>query len=740
MELRQLLEILWRRRRLCCGLALGVLAGILLLSVLVVPRYEATAKVLLYKSPSAATLLTTLGLRTATMPETVSDAEVANYKHIALSKPVVQTVTQELDLQRLRGRAIVPRMIPGASWLLPRLGLEGLLNATKPLQWDELGKKSALQFFMPRPYVDVSEDQDADLFSITVQSTDMAESVRIANAMARAFIDRDAELQREEYYRFGDSIEARIPLIKVEYERTLKEMQDFREQHGSISLDEEVLRLIAQISTVASERDEAGVQAERARAMLAESQRLLAATPRYAKTQEQVERNPVVDSVKLTLRDLYLELANTRTLYTDQHPMVMDIQNRIKQARDIIQEESSRVFGGETLGQDPLYTELSQSAAQRTADVVGYEMQQQAYDQVLASLNNELLRFPALQTRYALLNLQYRRAEAYFQTLTDIRYQVETARAMAISNLRLVEAACIPPDITDYKKPDMVVQVALAIFLAGFLSLTGTFLREYLDPAVLRPDDAAASAGAPCLAVLPAPSGASGGSFSTTGSSAGSQRQALSALAAALAAPSLPMTSEHATDRLSLFPLDDEAAAALAAALLGQMLAEEQHRVLLVDLCLASPRLDTLLGAARAPGVADVLAGTAPLQTCLQRLPTEQAMLLAAGRLAPSQRMALSRNALAPMLDEAVQLARQADRTLCLLPALATTADGLRLTGVAGEVVLLASQGVTLRETLERAAREVRQAGGVVRGVILTQAPGGRAFPWPVRLRTLLRG
>ncbi|AGW14677.1 GumC family protein [Megalodesulfovibrio gigas] len=719
MELRQLLEILWRRRRLCGGIALGVFLGILLLTLLVVPRYVATSKVLAYKSPSASTLLSSLGLRSSTMPETVSDAEVANYKLIAQSAPVLQAVTQELELQRVRARSLLPRMIPGATWLLPKLGLDGLLNATKPLQWDELGKKSILQFFFPRPYVDISEDQDADIFTITVQATDMAESVRIANTVAKAFIDRDVELQREEFYRFADSIEARIPLAKAEYERTLKGLQDFREKHASISLDEEILRLIGLISSVASERDEAGVQAEQYRAMLAETRRLLAATPQYSKSQEQMERNPVVDSVKLTLRDLYLELANTRTRYTEQHPQVVDIQNRIKQAKEIIQEEAARIFGDVTLALDPLFTELAQRASQYAADTAGAEMQQQAYDQVLASLNQKLLRFPAMQTNYALLSLQYRRAEQYLQTLMDINYQVDTARSLAVSNLRLVEAASIPPDITDYKQPNLMLHVALAIFLAGFFSLVGTFLREYLDPAVLRPDDAATAAGAPCLAVLPAGSGTRQGAFASR-PAGHPQREALSALAATLE------SGNPVPRRIGLLPLNDEPATALAVAHLGQMQTEERHRTLLVDLCLRTPHLDALFGVARSPGVAEVLAGKATAQACLQPLPFEQARLLAAGRADLLQGTVLSKRALEPLLNS---LAAQVDRTVCLLPALATNADGLRIVSVLNTVVLVASQGVTHREALSNAAAGVRQAGGTVQGVVLIQESGWKAFP-----------
>ncbi|GAB7079947.1 exopolysaccharide transport family protein [Megalodesulfovibrio paquesii] len=771
MELRQLLEILWRRRRLFLGLAAGVFLGFMLISVLVVPRYVATSKVMLYKSPSATTLLTTLGLRSSMLTETVSDAEVANYKQVALSAPVMQAVAEQLQPQRLRFRSILPRMIPGATWLFPKLGLEGLLNATKPVQWDEMTNKSFLQFFIPRPYVDIDEDQDADLYTITVQTTDMADSVRLANAWADAFIARDAELQREEFYRFGDSIEARLPLAKAEYERTLKELQEFREKNTSLSLEEEVVRLIAQISNVAAERDEASVETERSRAMLAESQRLLANTPKYSKSQEQLARNPVIDSVKLTLRDLYLELANTKTLFTDKHPVVVDIQARIAQARDIIKEEAGKVYNGETLSQDPLYLELSQVAAQRAADVAGYEMQQQAYDQVLAKLQTKLLKLPALQSKYALLMLAANRAQEYFQTLTDIRYQVETARTMTISNLRLVEAASIPPDITDYKQPNLMLFTALAVFLAGFFSLTGTFLREYLDPTVLRPDDAEAAAKAPCLAVLPAlPARHAPSPFAAehpwrqplvrlaatleacpeearpdrsgrmarradaapVSASAGASGVAAAGASALLQAPS------SGSKRCALLPMHDEAAAALATVLLGSLFAREQHAVLFLDFCAPRSRLEACFttstarsGPARAPALADFLAGKAALADCLLPTPLERAALLPID-LHPAQSHALPKHALAGVLAE---LAGRFDRPLGLLPALKDTADGLRMASLMEDVILVASQGRTTKDALADAARDLTLAGSAVRGVILLQEQASLPFPWPCRSR-----
>jgi uncharacterized protein involved in exopolysaccharide biosynthesis len=65
----------------------------------------------------------------------------------------------------------------------------------------------------------------------------------------------------------------------------------------------------------------------------------LKSMPKYQKASEQIKDNEMITSLKLTLRDLYLSLAETKTKYTKEHPSVVEIENKISQAKELMQKE-----------------------------------------------------------------------------------------------------------------------------------------------------------------------------------------------------------------------------------------------------------------------------------------------------------------------------------------------------------------------------------------------------------------
>lgn len=124
--------------------------------------------------------------------------------------------------------------------------------------------------------------------------------------------------------------------------------------------------------------------------------------------------------------------------------------------------------------------------------------------------------------------------------------------------------------------------------------------------------------------------------------------------------------------------------------------------VLLVDLDLRKPSLDSYLGVHASVGLTDVLAGQASVPDCLRRLSYERLSLLPAGSRIDNSSEALGSPQMADLADELK--ARYPDRLVIYdMPPILAQDDPLAFLPHADSILLVLRDGVTRTEDLKRA-------------------------------------
>lgn len=153
------------------------------------------------------------------------------------------------------------------------------------------------------------------------------------------------------------------------------------------------------------------------------------------------------------------------------------------------------------------------------------------------------------------------------------------------------------------------------------------------------------------------------------------------------------------------------------------MAQEFQRRILLLDTDLRSPRVHTLLGIAREPGLVDVLTGSSPLEDALVSLPELRLIVLPAGRAHGQPTELLGSG---PMAQLVAALRRRFDRVL-MDAAPAHLADAGVVEPLADGVLLVVRAGHTPKPAIERSLG-VLPASKLI-GMVLNDSRGmGRAY------------
>ncbi len=489
MELRHLLEILWRRRGVIAVVFGAVVLFTLFLTISAIPRYTVTSKVLLRKSTLTAGVLMTLGFQAGRpTSESVSDEERASLEAIATSRPVLTPVVDDLRLTRDRRRTQLVKLLPFSQTVFEALGVQW---SRRPLTYDEFVKSGMLALLFPRPSVEVSQHEDSDVLAIEGTSTSIEEAVDVANSVAASFKAYMGELMEQDFAVLQQAVTREIPPARDRYERALQAYADYSRQARTVDVDEEAIVLSQLKSELARERDQIRLQLLETRARLQNVQEQLETIPEYKRASSDIVRNPLIAAMENTMSDLALELARARTQYTEKHPQVVELKARLEEARDVVAEEAKTVMGSVVTNENSLYRTMAENYATLMAGETGLEQQEAGYDVILQELDEQLDAFPEVQAQLSRLGSARDAAQSYYEALVEMQSQLETAQALPEANVVLVEAAVIPhpDDLSRFRSPSRSISLAFAIIMGGFMGLGVALLLEYMDDAIRSPED-----------------------------------------------------------------------------------------------------------------------------------------------------------------------------------------------------------------------------------------------------------
>lgn len=170
-------------------------------------------------------------------------------------------------------------------------------------------------------------------------------------------------------------------------------------------------------------------------------------------------------------------------------------------------------------------------------------------------------------------------------------------------------------------------------------------------------------------------------------------------------------------------PLPREGKSFVAANLAAAMVHQPEHRVLLIDADLRSPRLHRSLGTPLTPGLSDYLSGEADEFSVVQRGCLDNFFFIPGGKSVPNpselignRRLRLLLNRLTPAFDWII---------LDSPPALPVS-DAKLLADLCDGVIVLILAGVTPFDLAQKACQEFRERQ--VLGVVLNRVAAGSAY------------
>lgn len=487
--LRDLVGVVFRRRRVIvlafAGLTLGAILAILILP----PTYEAEMKILVHRERVDPVVSTEANVnqsdRNLTLDEITSEIELFQSRD-SLEKTVV-----DCELYEPRNR-----------WSLGAIELRVL--GTFGLAPDKQTRIYKAVLKMETKDLQVIPLNSSDIIKVTYQSASPSLAAQVLKELGDLYLAKHTAISRPQ--GTADFFQQQAQRYEKEMAASEGLLVSFTKQTGIVSADLEKQVALQKINDF-------DLTLQQTRASIAETQKRLrmlekegGSVPARVTTQIKVADNPqLMANLKTTMLDLELKRTELLERYDPTYPLVQEVETKLLETRASIEEAEKRGIREETTDQEPAHAWIKTEIVKAKADLVGLRARATAMSGALKKLED---RAQNLASESVVQQDLLRTAKANEDNYLLYHRKREEARiADALDQRKIINAVVAEAPMIPLLPASLPtsVKLVLALLIATLGSAGLGFLVEYLDPSFRTPQDVEEYLDIPLLASLPRP-------------------------------------------------------------------------------------------------------------------------------------------------------------------------------------------------------------------------------------------
>ncbi|NJN01611.1 MAG: polysaccharide biosynthesis tyrosine autokinase [Leptolyngbyaceae cyanobacterium RM1_1_2] len=665
IDLRKYWLVLKRRWWAAAGTFVLPVAAATALTLSEEPVYRASGQLLLQVDRSAS--LTGVGQDLSDFETVSGQTDPLKTQAALLRSPVIlQEVAKSLDIRNSEGELIAPDAI------------------ARSLNVEALG------------------DSDVLVLSYTSDEPDLA--VAIVNQVMETYVDKNVLANRATAAAAREFLADEKPIAQAAAEQAAEDIRQFKTDNQVIALDQEVSTTLEAISTLSGEINEAQARLAELESRSGELQRQLNMSPQQAATASTLSQAPGIQQVLTDLQTAQTELASQQALYTQEYPVIQNLQRQVDSLNALLQERVAQVLG-QALDVPAASLQMVDLQQDLTSQLLSIEIERLSLLPRVSSLIETRSRFQQRANAFPSLEKQQRNLERQLETATSIYESLESrlqeasiAENQSIGTAQIIEAALGPTVIAADNKKLLVAGAVAGVFLG----IAVAFFLDLVDRTVKTVQDAESLFGYTLLGVIP--------KFSTEaylqslhGLPPQKSNQKISPRIVALDAYGAYnsfvysayqmlqanlkfMSSDKKNRAIAITSSIPQEGKSEVSANLAATLAQNGSRVLLVDADMRSPSQHHLWGLVNAVGLSHVLVGEGTLAQGIQAI-SNNLFVLTAGIVPPNPLALIDSERMKTLIQGFL---REYDYVVFDTPPLAGIADAAVLGTAVDGVLLLA--------------------------------------------------
>lgn len=718
MELRKYLEIIYKRWAVVAVCVVVVLAGALAAAFLTSPVYKSEAKLYVRMTSLQQKFIKGFPNEIGKYEYSNQENAMGTIEEMVENRNSLAALVEEMDFRDSKGRL---------------LKVESFVNPN-----------NASLVFSQKKGVSIENIKDTDVIMVTGYSDVLEESQAIADKVVSNFISSFAEMYRNEAKAALKSIDARFAEVERDFLDAERRMVDFRLKRGIYNEPNQVTTLLGVLANAESEIDKTRRAMEESKATI-ESIKKAAISSHLDLQDAQVKiaENSTIEEYKKQIISTETVIVKLLLERTEEHPEVKAARRQLDLLKSALQDEVQKSLASQIVEKPAFYDALSSKYSSALTSLYELEAREKALLSQTRQYKKELDKIPQKEKDYDYLVRELDNLKMTYSNLYSSRETAREAVRLDMANAFVFQPAAIQPELKHNvhfpkKKSILIIAGVVSVFLGLFLA----FAREYTDETIWGVGEFEKISDAPAGAIRYSKALKDGGVFK------GGPGQISDSVGDLVTRIKLSR-GRALGNTISIVSVSDGDGKTLVAAALGNLLAAQGKKTVIVDCDLRARSGNTLVPTGL-KGLSDVLAENVGSNAVLRPVTsgkTPASGLEGAQDAADSGswRNAFVTTALSPGLDvissgtAAVAFAQGAldsprfsafaerlsaayDHVIFDTPSLSVGNDAMLLSGRSEETIFVAAQRKTRTQSLRRHLEAFRRAGLDISGSVLNKA------------------
>jgi chain length determinant protein EpsF len=359
------------------------------------------------------------------------------------------------------------------------LGLESNADAREMWTKDGKGQGTIEQFFSERLQrsLEARPSRESNVISIQFTGAHPVFAASVANAFARAYVETSVELLADPARSSARWFDERVRQLREDLQAAQNKLSSYEQQHHVLATDERVdvettrlNELNAQLTAIQGQRAESASRGRQARDEMSSSPDVL--------------QSPVIQTLRSEIARADAKLRELAAQLGPNHPQFQRSKAELDALNGKLKSEMEQVAS--SVGTNNSVNE------QREAEIRA----------ALDAQKKRVLDLRSQRDELAVLQKDLESAQKAYDVATQRLFQTNLESQAQQTNIQLLSEA-LPP--TQKSSPNTRLNLMIASFFGGILSVGAALGREFSDRRLRSADDAVREFGLPVLARLPAP-------------------------------------------------------------------------------------------------------------------------------------------------------------------------------------------------------------------------------------------
>ena len=546
----------------------------------------------------------------------------------------------------------------------------------------------------------VSPVRNSRLVDVSYRSPHPELSSRIANALARQYIEQNLEFRFLATKEATEFLNARTAEQRKALEKSEQALQQYREKTGAMALEDRqniVVQRLADINAAVTRARTERIEKE----SIYNQIRAIQGNRTAIDTFPAILNNVFIQQLKGQQNELQRQQAQLAEKLGARHPEMVKVQSAIETTDARINAEVQKVV--QALHNDYQAALANERSLQASLDQQRAEAQE---------LNRAAIQYGVLQ-RDATSN------QSMFTGLLERSRETGISGELKTSNIRVVDQAETPRRPAS---PNKVRNLSLALFGGTLLGLGLAFFFEYLDSHIKQPDEIKTHLGLSFLGMIPSfdPKETTGPPLIGNG-----MPNEFSEAFRAIRTNVLFSSADAGSKSILVTSTGPGEGKSVVSANVAMSLAVAGQRVLLIDADMRRPKTHELFGIPLEPGLSNVMVGDAKASEAVKRTLTPNLWLLTAGKNPPNPAELLGSKRFKDFMET---LGQHFDWVIIDSPPVMAVTDASIIAHSATGVVFVVAAEMTSRGPAKAALEQLDSAkakyvGGILNRVDVRRNP-----------------